>query len=201
MNTQITQSEKQGLTTRDLITLAVFSVIFSIIMTAVNFIGAIPVLHPFAAGIAMIPGGIVWMYLRVKVPKPGGIVIQCAILALLMLVLGGIWLLILGMVVGGVLAELITQPRKKSYTRMTLGMIVYGLCSTLCANLPPLVARDYYYNACVTNMDPALVNEIIAFMTGPIVAASLVVSVVCCLIGAYLGRRMLKKHFERAGIN
>jgi energy-coupling factor transport system substrate-specific component len=204
MNTKTTEStkgSKEKLTTRDLITLAVFSVIFSLIILACNFIGAIPILHPFAMGIALIPAGIVWMYLRVKIAKPGAIVIQVSVLALIMIALGSIWLLTLGMVIGGVLAEIITQARKKSYRKITIGYIVYGICSTACANLPPLVARDYFYNASVTNMDPALLNEIIGFMTGPIVAASIVVSIICSLLGAYIGRRMLKKHFERAGIN
>ena len=193
-------TENEKLTTRDLITLAVFTVVFTLITMVINFIGAIPVLHPFAAGIGMIPCGIVWMYLRVKVPKKGSVFIQIIVMLLIFLLLGSNWWQLLIMVVASVVVEWITQPCEKDVKRMTLGYIVFGLFFTAVANLPPLIARDYYYASCITSMDPELVNSIIEFMTVPVVIASLIVSVFCCLLGAYLGRKMLKKHFERAGI-
>ena len=197
MNEQV----KEKLTTRDLITLAVFTVIFALIMTIINFIGAIPVLHPFAAGISMIPCGIVWVYLRVKVPKTGSVLIQIIVMLLIYLLLGSAWWQLLIMAVASIVVELITQPSKKSMKRITLGLIAFGLFFTAIANLPPLIARDYYYESCINNMDADLVNEIIEFMTVPVVIISLVLSVFCCLLGALLGKKMLKKHFERAGIS
>ncbi len=190
----------EKLTTRDLITLAVFTVLFSLIMMVINFIGAIPVLHPFAAGISLIPCGIVWMYLRAKVPKTGSVFIQVIVMLLIYLLLGSAWWQLLIMAVASIIVELVTQPRQKNIRKITVGYVLFGVFYTAIANLPPLIACDYYYNSCITNMEPDLVNRIIAFMTVPVVIASLILSVLCSLLGVYLGRKMLKKHFDRAGI-
>ena len=54
-----------------------------------------------------IPGGIVWMYLAARVPKPGATIAMSVIVAVVGLLLGMLWTGPVGIVVGGVLAEII----------------------------------------------------------------------------------------------
>lgn len=190
------------LTAKDLVTIAIFSVIFALMMGGLSFIGMVPVIYPFTVGIVLIPCGIVWMYLRAKVPKKGAIIIQSIVIALILLLFGSFWPSLVGVVSGGVIAELITMSRGyKSFRMNTLGYMIYGICLAVCANLPPLIARDYYYAYSIAGgMDPIYMEEMMAFLTGPVFAAGLIVAAIGAVFGTFLGKKIMKKHFERAGI-
>ena len=196
-------NKQDKLTSKDLITIAIFSVIFALLVGVTSFIGLIPSVYPFVVGIQMIPGGIVWMYLRAKVPKKGSIIIQSIVIVLVLLLFGSFWPSLLGVIVGGVIAEIITLSRGyRSFAADTIGYAVYTVCLTICANLPPLIAYDYYYTYAVQSggMDPAYMEQMMAFLTGPVFAISLAVGAAGGIAGAFLGRKVMKKHFERAGI-
>lgn len=195
-------NNKDKLTAKDLVTTAIFSVVFALLMGVLSFIGMVPVIYPFTVGIVLIPCGIVWMYLRAKVPKKGAIIIQSVVIALISLVFGVFWPSLLGVVAGGVIVELVMMSRRRTSFRMNMiGYAIYGVCLAVCANLPPLIARDYFYDySMAAGMDPVYTEQLMAFLTGPMFAAGLVVAAIGAVIGALLGKHMLKKHFERAGI-
>lgn len=195
-------SNLEKLTAKDLITTAIFSVLFALLFGGLSFIGMVPVLYPFTAGIILIPCGIIWIYLRVKVPKKGSILVQSIVMALIQLLFGSFWPAIVCVVAGGAVAELITMSRGyKSFRADMLGYMAYSIFMAVGANLPPIVARDYYFTYyTAAGMDPAYMEQMMAFLTGPVFAAGLITAVVGAALGALLGRKMMKKHFERAGI-
>ena len=84
-------NNEEKLTSKDLITIAIFSVVFALMFGGLSLVGMIPVIYPFTTGIILIPCGIVWMYLRVKVPKKGSILVQTVIMALIQLLFGSFW--------------------------------------------------------------------------------------------------------------
>jgi energy-coupling factor transport system substrate-specific component len=189
----------EKLTAKDLITTAIFSVIFALMFGGLSFVGMIPVVYPFTAGIILIPCGIVWMYLRVKVPKKGSILVQSVVMALIQLLFGSFWPAIVCVIAGGAVAELVTMSRGyKSFKMDLLGYMSYSVFVAVAANLPPIVARDYYYTYyTAVGMDPAYMEKMMAFLTGPVFVAGLVVAVIGAALGALLGRKMMKKHLRR----
>ena len=192
----------EKLTAKDLVTIAIFSVIFALMFGGLSFVGMIPVIYPFTAGILLIPCGIVWMYLRVKVPKKGSIMVQIVIMALIQMLFGSFWPGIVCMLAGGAVAELVTMSRGyKSFRMDLIGYMCYSVFVAVAANLPPIIAKDYYYSYYVAaGMDAAYLEKMMAFLTGPIFFAGLIVAVIGAALGALVGRKMMKKHFERAGI-
>jgi len=55
---------------KDLITTAIFTVVTIIVFFAGSMtFGMVPLLYPFLVAAVSIPGGIIWAYMRVKVPK------------------------------------------------------------------------------------------------------------------------------------
>jgi len=69
---------------KDLITTAIFTVVTAIIFFVGSMVfGMIPVTYPFLVGIIAIPGGIIWEYMRVKVPKRFSIMIQSIVTILM----------------------------------------------------------------------------------------------------------------------
>jgi energy-coupling factor transport system substrate-specific component len=64
-----------------------------------------------------------------------------------------------------------------------------------------LLARDYYYDFCVTGgMTVEWTNTFLNFMSWPVVLGTGVLAIVGAVIGMLLGKAVLKKHFVKAGM-
>jgi energy-coupling factor transport system substrate-specific component len=188
---------------KDLITTGIFTVVFTLIVMVVAMtLGMIPVVYPFIVPIGMVPCGIVWAYLRTKVPKRFCILIQCTVLALFLLITGMGWYEVLGVFAGGVLAELIAGlGRYRSFKLTVVSYAAFGLCFELGGFLVILLARDYYYkNSIALGADTVYMDALMNFMSGPVFAAACVLTIAGAIIGMLLGRGFLKKHFLKAGI-
>jgi energy-coupling factor transport system substrate-specific component len=188
---------------KDLINLAIFSLLFFLIFMAVALpTGLLVFLYPFCVGIAIIPCGIVWAYLRAKVPKRFGMIIQGVIFALTAFLLGSGWFVAAGLLAGGILAELLSGVGAyKSMKWDTAGYAAFAVCYNLGMFALILFARDYYFDFCVeSGMDAGYMNALIDFFSGPMLLLTSALAAAGAVIGMLLGRRFLKKHFERAGI-
>jgi len=188
---------------KDLITTAVFTVLTAIIFFAGAMIfGMIPLTYPFLVGIIAIPGGIVWAYMRVKVPKRFAIAIQSIVTVLIFMLTGSGPFLVLGFLVGGVAAEVISGIGKyKNFALNTVGYAAQMFCVHVGAFLVAIVARDYYYDFCVSGgMSVEWTNTFLEFMSWPVLLGSGVLAVVGAVIGMLLGKALLKKHFTKAGM-
>jgi energy-coupling factor transport system substrate-specific component len=191
------------LTARDLITLAIFSVVFVVVfMVCAMPAGLVVQIYPFCVGIAMIPCGIVWVYLRTKVPKPLAILIQGVLFAILVFIMGSGWFVSVGVLLGAVLAELCTRVGNyRSFVWNAVGYAVFAVCLNLGVFGIILIAWDYYYEFCIASgMTPEYMSELMYFVSGPLLVLSSALSAVGAFIGMLLGRVFLRKHFVKAGI-
>jgi energy-coupling factor transport system substrate-specific component len=195
-----------GLKAKDLITTAVFTVVFTLVVLVCSLtFGMIAVGYPFLVGvigIIGIIGGTIWMYMRVKVPKRFTILIQTVVMTLILYLFGTGWSLSLGFLVGGVLAEVITGIGKyKSFKWTTIGFAAFCFCVHIGAFLICLLARDWYYDFCVRGgMSAEWTNAFLDFMSWPVMLGTSVFAIIGAIIGMFLGKLALKKHFQKAGI-
>ncbi|MDR1067905.1 MAG: MptD family putative ECF transporter S component [Clostridiales Family XIII bacterium] len=188
---------------KDLISLAIFSVVFiAVYMACALPTGLIVQLYPFCAGIAMVPCGIVWAYLRTKAPKPLAILIQGVLFAVIVFIMGSGWFVSAGVLAGAVLAELFARiGAYKSFTWNVVGYAAFAVCFNLGMFGIILIARDYYYDFCIeSGMTEEYMQELLSFINGPLLALSSALSAAGAVIGMLLGRVFLKKHFIKAGI-
>jgi energy-coupling factor transport system substrate-specific component len=140
--------------------------------------------------------------MRVKTPKPFSITIQCVVTGLLGFLVGTHWLMAIGCVVGGVIADLITSAGKYRNFKLTaIGYAAFCLCVHLGGFLLVFVARDYYYNYFITNgMDVAWSDAFFDYMSLPLMIGTGALAMVCAIVGMLLGKALLKKHFVKAGM-
>jgi energy-coupling factor transport system substrate-specific component len=150
----------------------------------------------------MIPCGVVWAYLRVKVPKRFAILIQSVIFALIAFLMGSGWFVSAGIFVGGVLAELLAGAGGyRSFGWNVAGYAVFAICLNLGIFAIILLARDYYYDFCVeSGMAAEYMNALLDFVNVPLLALTSALSAAGAAIGMLLGRVFLKKHFVKAGV-
>ena len=191
------------LTAKELINTAIFSVVFALIVFVCSMtVGMIPVVFPFLVPICMVPCGIVWVYMRVKTPKAFSILIQCAILTLMLFIVGSAWFIVLGMLVGGVLAEIISGIGKyKNFTLNTIGYAAYGLAFNFGGFALILFAREYYREFMAGNgMESDYMITLLDFFSLPVFLVTTALTIVTAVVGMALGKKLMKKHFEKAGI-
>jgi energy-coupling factor transport system substrate-specific component len=188
---------------KDLITIAIFSVVFIVVyMVCAIPTGLFVPLYPFCVGIAMIPCGIVWAYLRIKVQKPLAILIQGVLFAVMVFIMGSGWFVSVGILVGAILAEVFAWAGKyKSFKGNVAGYAAFAICLNLGIFAIILFARDYYYDFCIeSGMTAEYMEALLSFVSGPLLLLTCALSLVGAVIGMLLGRVFLKKHFVKAGI-
>jgi len=201
-NASETNMAKQGLKAKDIITLAIFSVLFVIIcFISIMLCSMMVVTQPFSIALAALLGNTLYMYMRAKVRSFGGILITGAILSLAMFLAGAGWIIAVVTLAGALIAELIGKASHYSYWGNTIGYIVLITLYASSNIIPMYMLKEETLALAMSNsLDNAFMIDLLNFITGPVMAAALVVVAVSALVGSLLARAMLKKHFIKAGM-
>ena len=197
-----TNSLKKGLTAKDLITMGVFGALMVVAsMVGGLFFAITPTLTFYFSIGSSILAGPVYLLLLAKVPKRGVITIIGGIVSILSLVMGMHWGMCVGGLVCSVLADLIAGIKNYRSVKMNiLSYIVYsfGPMGTYLAYFAnpeawarTMLQRDTTQEYIDTMNATASWTVLVIMIVGTIFAAGL---------SGYVGSRLLKKQFEKAGI-
>lgn len=189
----------EKLKVKDLVTIGVFAVIYFVIMFAVGMIGMVPILFLVYPSILGIVSGVVIMLFMAKVQKPWAIFILGMIAPLIMFVMGHTYVLPLHALVIMLIAELIR--RQGNYNSFKHNMISFAIFNTwICGSLMQmLLAKKKYMELCMM-MGEDYTKALEKLITYGNMALVYLSAIVGGIIGAYIGKALLKKHFEKAGI-
>ncbi|MCR4695914.1 MAG: MptD family putative ECF transporter S component [Lachnospiraceae bacterium] len=187
---------------KDFITVGIFTAILFVVEFACGMLGFF---HPYivASYVIMIPlvGCIPMMLFYTKVEKFGMITIMSVLLAIIMFVTGMGYLgapLIIG---AGVLADLIAMSGKyKSFKKTVLSHGVFSLW--ICANYFPVVitAKSYREGLLESGYSQEYCDNLFRAINFKTIGVLLILCFVFGCVGAFLGKAVVKKHFEKAGI-
>ncbi len=185
---------------KDVIRLAVFSLLLFVAM----IVGAIPcslTLTSYFYGDAMgaILGGIVWMYMRATIQKPWACLLSSIIVALIAFFLGQIWTAVLGIVVGGIVAEAIVRIGNYANPVMSvLSFVAWVLCFWIGHGILALISVDMFTQMMINaHMTAEQVDLLLQGLSGINLVLAPIACVVGALLGAGLGYVLFKKHFAR----
>ena len=201
MKTENISSAK--LVSRDLISTAIFSVIIQVILFVIAAVfGMIVPLYPFATAVDGVICGIVYMYLRVKIPKHWAILLQAAVNASLLSLMGVMWTMPAGIFIGGLIAEFVSRIKEnKSFFSNTIGFCVYMLGFAIGSYAPIVFAKAWYAEYITGSGMPAdYADQIFTIIGVPFFYCILALTAAGSIAGAFFGRAILRKHFEKAGI-
>lgn len=184
---------------RDLINIGIYTAIYFVIMMAVAMLGLIPIFLPLLSVIVPILGGIPFMLFLTKVRKPGMVFIMAMIMGIMMLLTGmGPWPL-LTCAAAGILSELVLKSG--NYKSVKKSILAYGVFSMwIWGNYLPLFTDYEGYFAQRESYGQAYIDAVQRLMPVWMAPVLLAACFVCGIIGGNLGRALLKKHFEKAGI-
>lgn len=195
--------KERKLKAKDFITTGIFSILFIIIFfICIMCMSFLPYTQPFGMALTALIAGPVYMVMRAKVTKPGGIILFGAVYGLVMFGTGAGWIIPIAAVAGAVAAELISGAG--GYLSFKLNAVGYAVMMTAVAAstyIPQLAMKEYYTEIAVGNgIEDDLMIKMVEFITGPVLAAALIVTFICAVIGAFIAKGMFKKHFIKAGI-
>lgn len=191
------------LTVPDLISVGVFTALYFVLVTVATFTCALlpGVGNIVLPALAALISGSVYMLLAAKLQKFGGITIMGLVMGLFFFVSGHFVLSFATNIVCGLLADLIAARGKfRSKKPLLVSYVVfsYGLTGPI---LPLWFMKDAYIaNLTARGKDAAYIDTLFAPINNGSFVAAMAAILVCAVLGGLFGQRMMKKHFEKAGI-
>ncbi len=195
--------ENSKLKVKDLVNIGIFSALYmAIAMVVMLPVGITPVLWLLWPGIAGLFGGAFFTLLLAKVPKMGSALLLAIISGILFFATGECtWVIIVTFAVAGILGEI---ARKifgyKSFKGIALagGFSAIGFIGS---PLPMWLFQESYMKSIEEmGMGVEYVEGLQSMISVGSFIGMLAVAFVGGFIGTLIGRKMLKKHFEKAGI-
>ncbi|HWQ72782.1 MAG TPA: MptD family putative ECF transporter S component [Desulfitobacteriaceae bacterium] len=202
MSTQVLSELKKGLTIKDLVTTGIFSALFFIItMIGGAFFASNPMLtYVFPLVVALLPAP-VYMLLIAKVPKHGPILILSILMALLIFVTGMYWLWSVAYVACAAIAELISGAGK--FKNMKLNMLGYAVFSLnpMGSYIMLWINQNAYKDYLIgKGTEAGYMDTMLSLAQGWMLPAMIIGTMLFAWLGAWLGEKLLKKQFEKAGV-
>lgn len=191
------------LTVPDLISVGVFTALYFVLVTVAAFTCALlpGVGNIVLPALAALISGSVYMLLAAKLQKFGGITIMGLVMGLFFFVSGHFVLSFAANIACGLLADLIAARdkfRSKKLLLVSYVVFSYGLTGPI---LPLWFMKDAYIaNLTARGKDAAYIDTLFAPINNGSFVAAMAAILVCAVLGGLFGQRMMKKHFEKAGI-
>ena len=189
---------KTNLSTKDLITAGAFGAIYLVLLTVLSSaLTIVPVLFlatPLIAGVIL---GTVYMLYAAKVQRTGAILVL-AVLVGLITSMATIYPLIFS-VVWGIIAEVIVARKRGSASALAASYCVFNLTS-MGPFFDLVLAKDAFLESCAGYYGEEYVATLDALTPSWIVVVLIALALAGGLLGGLFGRRVLKKHFVKAGM-
>ncbi len=186
---------------KDLVTIGIFFVIYFVVMFGTGMMGLVPILFLIWPTVLGIVSGTIVQLFMAKVQKSWALLIFGMLSPLLMFSMGhtiivpAVSLLFVG------LAEFFF--RKGKFTSFKYNAISFAFfnCWVVGSLSQMLLAKEQYRKIHdAARMDPAFYDTLESLLSWSSLGLVVLGAFVGGLIGAVIGKKMLKKHFEKAGI-
>lgn len=196
------ENKSKKLKAKDFITVGIFTAILFVIEFLLGMLGYI---HPYivASYVIIMPlvSGIPMMLFYTKVEKFGMITTVSILIAIIMFIGGMGYLGTPLIIISGIVADLIAKTGQyKSFKKIVISFGVFNLW--ICANyFPVIITADSYRQGLVDEGYSAeYVNNLFAAINVKTIGVLVVLCFIFGCIGAVIGKAVVKKHFEKAGI-
>lgn len=188
------------LTGKDLINVGIYTAMYLVIFFIIGLLTAIPVVYPFLLFIIPTVCGIPMMLYYTKINKFGMLTITGIINGVFWFLMGYTWMATVFWVVFGFLADLTLKfAGYKRFRGTLLSYIVYTMGEMGC-HAPLFLAGQSYWDYIRDSMGDQYADSLMRMMPSWMFYAGFLILAIGAVSGALLGRKLLKKHFQRAGI-
>ncbi|WP_333638313.1 MptD family putative ECF transporter S component [Tissierella praeacuta] len=200
----INQEQNKRLGIKDFSLMGIFSAImFALAMILMFITGITPAVYIFYPTIFALTCGPLFMVIIVKVQKFGAFFIPSVIIGILLGLMGAQTLLITSVVFGFIAEVIARSGRYKDYKRIAIAYIVLMFGFYVGDIAPVYVFTDWYIKQAtggVAGADMTYLNSLIDVAKSWLGLVSIISCLIAAFLGTVIGKRILKKHFEKAGM-
>ena len=183
---------------KDVTTIGIFSALLLVITVVVGAITGISMtLYMFSVVITALVSAPFYMLIIAKVHKRGAIIMTCAIVGILWAVMGGIFVLIWMLLLGIIGEVLVTKTNYQNYTMIIVSYVLYIVAYYMGAIAPLYYDVNYTYSH--GNSQEAA-NTLLSAAHSTAAYVAVPIMIVVSVVGAILAKKMMRKHFEKAGV-
>ncbi|APF28248.1 hypothetical protein NPD7_1387 [Clostridium sporogenes] len=199
----MSKTEANKLQIKDLVTIGIFSAIYFVVNLIVMVCGGIsPIIWIFMPAIIGLLCGVIFMLMTAKVQKFGAILIMSIITALIYFATGQFTVVLLvSFAIVSIIAEFIRRGfGYKSFTGNLIAYAIFSLGMTG-SPLPIWLFGDSFLKSIMEQgMSASYVEGLKTLTSTGMLMSMYVATFIAALIGGFIGKSMLKKHFKKAGI-
>ena len=194
--------KENKLQVKDLIMIGVFSALYFVL----NMVGGMPfAMNPILTfyqpmGSAFL-SGIIFMFLIAKAPRRGTITVLAVIMCILRFATGMHWAMGVGTLIAGIIAEIIAGS--KNYKDKKMNMLSFGIFALgdICTFLVYFINPESWSNAMIKKgTDISYIESMNAAAANWMIYVIVIGTFLVALLSAWIGMKLLKKQFEKAGI-
>ncbi len=194
------EKNSNKLQAKDLVNVGIYSAMYLVITVLFSFLSLVPVFHPLLTIICPIAGSIPFMLFLTKTKKFGMITIMGVIMGVVMLLTGmGYYCLITGLV-AALIADFIAKSG--SYVGAKKSVLASGVFSLWYIGnyLAVFITREAHYQHVIEGYGKAYADTYMSFYPNWMLPVLLIFCFISGIVGGILGKKILKKHFKKAGI-
>lgn len=185
---------------KDLINVGIFAAIYFVLFFMSAMTGFVPIFAVAFPGILALISGIPITLYIIKVRKFGMMTLLGLVMGLLVFLIGQGWMAVITGLICGLVADMILKTEgAPEWKNVLMAYSVFSLW-VIGSMLPMWIMKDAFFASVSTGQGAEYANAVMGYITGGTLVGIVVLTMVCAVIGAYVGRKMLKKHFQRAGI-
>lgn len=192
--------QSKGLTGKDLITVGIYTAIYIAVVFVIGATNAIPIMYPISMVLIPLIAGIPMMLYFTKIEKFGMLTITGAILAIFFYLSGYTWICVAFLFPSALIADIILKVGGyKKFGVIVISYMIYAL-GMLGGPAPLWFAGESYWDGIRESMGAQYAEQLSYYMPSWMLWVGIVLVFIGASLGALLGKKMLKKHFMKAGI-
>ncbi|MCR4939417.1 MAG: MptD family putative ECF transporter S component [Treponemataceae bacterium] len=192
--------ETKRLTGKDLINVGIYTALNIVVQFLVGMLNAIPVMYPPILFLIPIVDGIPMMLYYSKIEKFGMLSITGIICAAFYYISGYTWVCVVFLAPAAIIADIILKLKGyKKFSSMLISYMVFSL-GILGGPANLWLAGESYWAKIEESMGKQYVDQLAYYMPSWMLYVGIGLTLLGGLIGAFLGRKLLNKHFKKAGI-
>lgn len=198
------KNKSKTIRTSDLIFIGIYTALYFVLVGIAEMIVVVAIpgySYSYSPVLAALLTGTIFMLMAAKVPKFGAITIMGSVLGIFFFLSGLFPLALIPSVTSALLADIIAYIfRYKSKLGLLLSYIVFSFNTT-----GPVIQLLFSPDSYVANLkergkDAAYIENVFADITNYTGIIVFVLLIIAAIIGGLFGQRMMKKHFQKAGI-
>ncbi|MCR5830261.1 MAG: MptD family putative ECF transporter S component [Lachnospiraceae bacterium] len=192
--------ETKRLTGKDLITVGIYTAIYVAVVFVIGATNAIPIMYPISMVIIPLVAGIPMMLYYTKIEKFGMLTITGIIVGIFFYLSGYTWLCVAFLVPTALIADIILKVGGyKKFKVIVPSYMVFAL-GMLGGPAPLWFAGESYWDGIKESMGEQYAEQLSSYMPSWMLWVGIGLVLIGAFFGALLGKKMLNKHFKKAGI-